>query len=390
MKKIKFWQSMAISFLAFVVVVIIVRAGNLEPSTDPAATSYTLADIYTRLTTNETSTEADHDLGPADSPAGSFFTLKQIYEAIPTIVANTIKLGSSYLGIDGTLTPDGGTAGAGDVFNGKTANLTGDWDLDTGILNLACNVSIFDGTENKIGNDYDGDGNGADRWCMTNSGDAEAGNIASGKICWVDGTAVTGTFDPYSPQKWQTKDDWLSGALTSGEYIAEESVWTTATTTFSGADAIDYADNGADSARVLDLYSNTVKIDGRTGLWWSDIAVLDGGTTATTTTNGFTLSADGARPTGGNAIGFCEALNSYNGGAGFGGYTDWYLPTQKELMQAYIDGSANNITNPGYYFWSSTEYNSNSAIAWYTNLTYGYTTTNNRTTNRYGVRCVRR
>ena len=108
------------------------------------------------------------------------------------------------------------------------------------------------------------------------------------------------------------------------------------------------------------------------------------GAAASTTDNQFTLTADGARPTGGNAIGFCNALNTAN----FGGRNDWYLPTQKQLQQAYIYGSASNLHNPGYNFWSSTAHYSNAAYAWYVNLYYGYTYNNTKVTSYY-VRCVR-
>ncbi len=39
----------------------------------------------------------------------------------------------------------------------------------------------------------------------------------------------------------------------------------------------------------------------------------------------------------------CDALGS-----------GWRLPYQKELMQAYIDGSWGNLSNAGNYFWSAT------------------------------------
>ena len=183
----------------------------------------------------------------------------------------------------------------------------------------------------------------------------------------------------FGNQKYQTKDDWVNSGGTVGEYTAEEAAWSAvAGSPFSGYDSINYAGTGGD----LDLISGAVKQDGRTGLWWSDIMAV--GAVASTTDNQFTLTADGARPTGGNAIGFCGALNTAN----FGGRNDWYLPTQKQLMQAYIDGSANNLSNPGYYFWSSTEYYSNAAYAWYVYLNYGYTYYDTKV-NRYYVRCTR-
>jgi len=169
------------------------HAGNLNPSSQPAATSYTLGDIYQRLTTNQTAQEADHNIFPSSTPVATFYTLKQIYEAIPTIAGDMIKLGTSYLGISGTLTPDGGTAGVADLFNGKTVHLTDDWTLDTGTLNLACNTATFDGAGNLVTDAYDGDGSGSDRWCMKDTGDAGVAEILFGKIGWVNGEAVTGT-----------------------------------------------------------------------------------------------------------------------------------------------------------------------------------------------------
>ncbi len=180
--------------ISFLLVFGLVHAGSLNPSATPAATSYTLSDIYTRLTTNAAATVENHNFFPSALPASSFYTLTQIYDAIPTMVESTIKSGTPYLGVTGTLTPNGtGTAAVADVFYGKTANLTGDWDLDTGTLNLACNIATFTGADNLVSTTYDGDGSGNNRWCITDSGDAAATDILSGKIAWVDGAPVTGT-----------------------------------------------------------------------------------------------------------------------------------------------------------------------------------------------------
>ena len=64
----------------------------------------------------------------------------------------------------------------------------------------------------------------------------------------------------------------------------------------------------------------------------------------------------------------------------------WRLPTQKELMQAYIDGSYWNLTQPSNYFWSATE--SGSTYAWYVTLNNGYTNHYSKT-SAYQLRCVR-
>lgn len=219
------------------------------------------------------------------------------------------------------------------------------------------------------------------------------------EAAWFTFKAKTklGSIDMFSPQKYQTIDDWVCSNATSCagpqvEYTAEEGVWTSvAGSPFNAGFATSstplvYSPFGTN----VYLASGQVKQDARTGLWWSDAASTGAVTAvATSTTNIFTLAGsagygDGTRPTGGNAIGFCDALNAIN----FAGHNDWYLPTQKQMMQAYIDGSANNLPNPGNAFWSSTEYYSSAAGAWYVALRYGYTG-NNTKPNSYYVRCVR-
>ena len=80
----------------------------------------------------------------------------------------------------------------------------------------------------------------------------------------------------------------------------------------------------------------------------------------------------------------CEAL-------GDGG---WRLPYQKELMQAYINGSSKEsvsyLSSTGYSFWSSTTISYNTRNAWYVGLYYGRTSTIVKTSvASYRSRCVR-
>ncbi len=183
-------------------------------------------------------------------------------------------------------------------------------------------------------------------------------------------------YPDFAAQRLQTIDDWVNSGGTSGEYILEEATWSVvAGSPFAGYNTLNYL--GA-----TNLYSGAVKQDARTGLWWSDIMAV--GATASTTSNVFGNATDGVRPTGGNAIGFCDALNTAN----FGGYNNWYLPTQKQLMQAYIDGSANNLPNPDNYFWSASEKSWAPTGAWLVILSYGNTGNNTKVTSYY-VRCVR-
>jgi hypothetical protein len=218
-KKILFFQIIATTFVSLVVVFAVVEAGSLTPSGPPGASGFSLSDIYNRLTGNVDSQEAGHSFAPADKPGGSMYSLKQIYETIPIIDPAKVFLGISYLGVTGTLTPDGGTAGLADLFNGQTAQLTADWDLDTGTLNLACNTTTFDGALNLVANTYDGGGNGTNRWCMTDSGDAAATDIRSGQVAWIDGQAVTGTADIYVYGS-DTASDVLTTATAGGTYDA--------------------------------------------------------------------------------------------------------------------------------------------------------------------------
>ncbi len=77
--------------------------GSLTPSgTAGDATQYTLNDIYTKLTTNtSTSTKSGMFTTPG-SVTATFRTLTEIYDAIPTIDATKVATGTSYLGVMGT------------------------------------------------------------------------------------------------------------------------------------------------------------------------------------------------------------------------------------------------------------------------------------------------
>ena len=71
---------------------------------------------------------------------------------------------------------------------------------------------------------------------------------------------------------------------------------------------------------------------------------------------------------------FINALNSAN----FGGYSDWRMPTIKELDSIVnlgkLDPSIDETFFPNtqsYYYWSSTTYVSNTGSAWFMNFSYG-------------------
>jgi hypothetical protein len=119
-------------------------------------------------------------------------------------------------------------------------------------------------------------------------------------------------------------------------------------------------------------------------LWWTAVS-------AATYTNIFGNATDGVRPTGGNAIGFCNTLNTTPSG-GFAGRTNWYLPTMKEIFQAYIDGIYSQDTTFGTInsFASSTEGSGDNTRAWGGKFNYGDVGYYLKTETGLNVRCVSR
>ncbi len=162
-----------------------VWAGSLTPPANPAASGYTLEDIYNRLNTNAAATAGNHSFSPSGSPAGSMYTLTQIYDKIPTIDASKILEDAAYLGVAGTIGIKDSIIGSnGELeislpdgyYEGKTAT-AGDTDLIA--ANIKSGINIFG---------VDGNGNVVD----TSGGTASAGDILAGKIAFSAGSQITG------------------------------------------------------------------------------------------------------------------------------------------------------------------------------------------------------
>lgn len=253
----------------------IIWAGSLTPTSDPAASGYTLADIYNRLDTNAPATAGDHSFSPSASPSGSLYTLTQIYDKIPAIDGTKILEGTTYLGVDGAiaikdsvsgedgqleislpdgyyggktctasdtnlvagniksgatifgtagaLLPSGGAATASNVLSGATFFGAGqsDWNLQTGTMANIGAQTITPSTSNQtitLGY-HNGEG-----YC---AGDADliSTNIKSGvNLFGVDGdgnVADTSTGDAVAGDILSGKIAWVDGSEITGNIAAQ-------------------------------------------------------------------------------------------------------------------------------------------------------------------------
>ena len=135
--------------------------------------------------------------------------------------------------------------------------------------------------------------------------------------------------------------------------------------------------------------------DNRTGLYWS--AKQGTGTNEFNRTScDFFSTIPRGNYTGsdndcGTSINMCATL-SLDANGDSTPETKWYLPTQAELLTAYLDGmylGANATWTTGDNYWSSTEDKGSSLFAWRTNLNHGNTNSNAKTSTN-SIRCVHR
>lgn len=162
--------------------------------------------------------------------------------------------------------------------------------------------------------------------------------------------------------------------------------------------AKDFRDaNASDSWSSWTKTNTTPEVwyDGRTGLYWSAVQGSMTNEFAISTCDFFTTTPrgnySGADTDCGNAINACATLSLDANGDAVAD-SKWYLPTQVELMQAYLNGiylSTSTSWVTGNIFWSSTENQTNSSYAWSTYLNLGATSNNPKATS-YSVRCVLR
>lgn len=216
-------------------------------------------------------------------------------------------------------------------------------------------------------------------------GDAAVDQVLEGKKFYSNsGTLLTGTYTPPTPidfsnMQYSTYDDYAGGdylgwgGTLTDDYQGEESEWSN-----------------------MSVGEDIAWRDERTGVYWSAHQGTMSNIFTMASCDYFTSiprsSYDGSDSDCGLAINYCATLD-------FAGRTDWYLPSQKELMQAYIDGIYNQagideasaaafVTDN--YYWSSSEVSYSSRGAWFVYLYNGYTASRSKTDTGNGVRCVSR
>ncbi|MDD5072085.1 MAG: DUF1566 domain-containing protein [Patescibacteria group bacterium] len=194
-----------------------------------------------------------------------------------------------------------------------------------------------------------------------------------------NGSAVGGTDAAFWTQALGGVDDYNDGgSMPTDSFTAS---WTTCTA------ANNYCKTGDSVACAGDV----CRQDNSTGLIWSDY--MGAGASYTWFAANNCYAPDTAENPGtcvNDDDDACQCVKKASSKTGCESLGDglWRLPYQKELMQAYIDGSWGNLPHAGSTFWSSTTISNATQYAWYTYLHGGYTT-NNLKTNTLQARCVR-
>jgi hypothetical protein len=394
-------RNLFIIIISVLLVAGFVKAGSLNPALAPAATFYTLDDIYTRLTNNAAGAvlEGSHNLGPAALPVGTMRTLKEIYEIIPPINAAKILSDTTYLGVTGSIingsnvtvtssTPTDMPAG---YYSGKTcsAALTGGTGSVAGAGQILDTYHAWDSTGNvlqgsittqtlNLANETVNAGYYAATTLSAVDGDLAAGNIVSGITIF----GKLGTFKALLPTTFQV----LCYDTDGGAAIA-----------CAGVDWPDQdADASGDSGACTPTYTQgtyTVT-DSCTNLEWQRYGHgSDDGSTVPAADGDCdlysgTYSASYCTYTWQNALKYCSGLV-------LDGHDDWRLANVKELQSIIkystfspaIDTTKFSSTKSDYY-WSSTTVAGNASDAWGVGFGSGGVGNHDKTISYY-VRCVR-
>ncbi|MEK7193373.1 MAG: hypothetical protein AAB652_01130 [Patescibacteria group bacterium] len=346
--------------VSFLLVATAARAGSLTPSSSPAASSYTLGDVYARLTTNATTSAGNHVFAPSASPTSTLYDLTTIFNTIPTIDATKVASGTSYLGIAGTYTTSNLTTSSvatGTIFGvGLTGTLFGSVSSSQ-----VCSTATYAGT------------------LSPGSSTIAVGNTICGTAGGLLENLWNGTFSTFTggSQANGGADDYNNGgAATSTRYSKS---WTACSAGNS------YCGTGLASADAK---------DDSTGLIWS-LPCNGAGCDSFSDSSPMTYAWSSSTTNGNN---FSTVQNATSTAAGLctnGDHAEsgWFLPHQKQLMQAYIDGSYDNLETIGAgtqrFFWSGMTWSQGTSNALRFNLYTGEPERAAKTTGSANVRCVR-
>jgi len=351
----------------------VVQAGTITPpSGTPVAQFYTLTDIFNRLDTNATATVGDHSFTFADALAGGGKTLTEIYNAIPTINPAKLLSDTTYLGVTGTIATQTLSA-ANDTVSAGYYDATTLSAVDTDLVagNIKSGSTIF-GVAGNVSAGYTYGSNDANYVLGTATAPGTAlYHLYSGSI--ADYPQNTGGIEDYNN----------AGARPADAYAK---TWTTCNVgnSYCGTNDATYAEAKDES----------------TGLVWSTQFGVNTWFWANNCLYPNLLDADGVcdnTPVSEPAC-KCVKLDGINGaktGCEAIGDGNWRLPYQKEIMQAYIDGSYNNpaiLANTNFAHWTSTTTFSSAgstASAVTVRFSNGNTSSAAKTTASSRVRCVR-
>lgn len=223
----------------------------------------------------------------------------------------------------------------------------------------------------------------------TPDGTATSDDVVAGETFYGSSrTKVTGTAQLAQDLELQALVEWddYEGPGGSGDasedYMGEEATWTNTLPLAGGEEVWKDERTGLYWSHYIGDYSNVFPDQDH-----STCPFFDGSTEAEKLAARY--GYDGLTGACGNAINVCGSLELDADGDGVD-ETNWYLPTQKELQQAYLDGIFNQAgssfttTN---YFWSSSEVSDNSDRAWSVALGYGRTSASLKALDG-ALRCV--
>ena len=206
------------------------------------------------------------------------------------------------------------------------------------------------------------------------AGTSESGSTSYIKSLYTDLQTSSHGSDSATPDwgaywnRFKTAAQWLpTGTVTAANVTKGKTFYDSNRTLQTGTQAPgncptqqyfdSYGDPATQTTNCTDIVAWTVpsgsipgteKQDPVSGLIWSNALVNSAGTVtfSTTTTTAWTWDQTGVanKAVGNkNAPALCSGMG--NG---------WRLPTQKELLQAYVDGANFNLTQPGNSYWSVT------------------------------------